>query len=98
MKIPSSFKLAGQTISVVLDSELHTNCKILGQAVYAKQQILLDSGKCSQEQMEQNFIHELLHWVFFIMNEDELRNNEKIIDLTAHMLHQAVKTLTYDNE
>ena len=97
MKIPSMFKLAGQTITVVQDSELYANRKILGEAVYSKSQLLLDTGACSQDQMEQNFIHELLHWVFFIMNENELRSNEKLVDLTAHMLHQFVKTQTFDS-
>lgn len=97
MKIPSTFRLAGQTITVVLDPELYTRRKIIGEAVYVTQQILLDTGTCSQEQQQQNFIHELLHWIFYIMNEDDLRNNEKIVDLTAHFLHQFVISQTFDN-
>ncbi|MEI6215429.1 MAG: hypothetical protein WCP10_15100 [Desulfuromonadales bacterium] len=96
MKIPSTFKLAGLTISVVFDPLLHENRKLLGEAVYSKQQIVLDSGICSQEQIEQNFFHELLHWIYFIMSEDELRQNERIVDLSAHMLHQFMVTQTFE--
>ena len=92
MNIPKSFKLAGTTISVIQDSQLYATRKIVGEAVYSKQTILLDTGHCSQEQIEQNFLHELIHWVFYIMGEDDLRNNERVVDLLAHFLHQVVKT------
>ena len=98
MRIPNQLKLAGQTITIVKDPQLYETRKIVGEALYSKQQILLDSGTCTEEQMQQNFLHELMHWVFFIMNEDTLRNNEKIVDLVAHFLHQAHVTCTYDDK
>ncbi len=31
------------------------------------------------------------------MNEDELGNNEKLVDLFAHFLYQALMTATYES-
>ena len=96
MNIPKSFMLAGQNITVVLIPDLYEKRNIVGEALYFQQKIILDTGSCSQEQVEQNFLHELMHWIFFVMNEDKLRNDEKIVDVIAHFLHQMHKTTKND--
>ena len=53
-----------------------------------------DPTIAAAETMEQAFWHELIHFITFMMSEDELRNNEKFVDIAAHFLHQAVKTST----
>ena len=48
------------------------------------------------EQLSQCFLHELLHYIFYVMGEHELRNNEKLVDLIAHFLHQVEDTSNYE--
>jgi hypothetical protein len=90
--IPSEFQLAGLMIKVILDPDLFKNRKVLGEARYHDQQIILDTSILKGESLEQNFFHELVHWIFYIMNEDDMRNNEKLVDMFAYLLHQAFKS------
>jgi hypothetical protein len=90
--IPTSFQLAGMTITVEKDDALFKERKILGEALYPQQKIVLDSDLLHPESQEQNFLHELVHWLLYVMNEDDLRNNEKFVDLFSFLLHQALTT------
>jgi hypothetical protein len=90
--IPKEFFLAGIKVKVILDPTLHATRKIVGEARYPDQQILLDNKMLSGELLEQNFYHELIHWVLYVLNEDALRENEKLVDTIAYMLHQGLKT------
>lgn len=94
ISIPKSFKLAGLTIAVILDPDLYKNRKVAGEARYLEQKIILDTKVLSPELLEQNFYHELVHWIFYILNEDDMRNNEKLVDTMAYLLHQTIKTST----
>ena len=92
MNIPKSVELAGITVNTIVNNELVELKKIIGEAQYAQQQIMLDCKAAPREITEQAFFHELVHWIFYIMNEDEMRNNEKLVDLFSHLLYQALKT------
>jgi predicted SprT family Zn-dependent metalloprotease len=90
--IPKSFHLAGLKITVKLDLNLYRDHKVVGEARYPQQQIILDSRVLSEDFMEQNFFHELVHWIFYILNEESLQHNEKLVDTMAFLLHQSLKT------
>lgn len=90
--IPSSFWLGGLKISVELDDTLIRSKSVIGEARYNKQQIVLDPSMAPLQMLEQCYYHELVHWIFYMMGEDELRNNEKLVDLFAHFLYQARMT------
>lgn len=90
--IPKEFHLAGIKVKVVLDPTLHERRKIVGEARYPDQTILLDNKVLKDELLEQNFYHELIHWVFYILNMDELRNDEKLVDTMSYLIHQSMKT------
>jgi hypothetical protein len=90
--IPKEFNLAGLKIKVELNPNLYQERKIVGEARYPSQTISLDSTVLEKESAQQNFYHELIHWIFYILNEDELRNNEKLVDQMAYLLHQALST------
>ncbi len=87
--IPDSFWLGGLQIDVVIDENLLKSRKLLGEAQYPAQRIVLDSGLLKQQLSEQNYYHELVHWILYVMNEDVLRDNEKFVDVFATFLHQA---------
>lgn len=92
MNIPKSVELAGITVNTIVNNELVELKKIIGEAQYAQQQIMLDCKAAPREITEQAFFHELVHWIFYMMNEDELRNNEKLVDVFSHFLYQALKS------
>ena len=87
--IPKSFWLGGLKIDVHYDDSLCEIRRVIGEARYSAQSIMLDPTVSGQQQVEQAYYHELVHWILFIMNETELRNNEKFVDLFAHFLYQA---------
>jgi hypothetical protein len=87
--IPQSFWLGGLKIDVSYDENLYRNRKIVGEAQYLAQKIILEPSILNKQSIEQNFHHEMVHWILFMMSEDELRCNEKFVDLFAHFLYQA---------
>ncbi len=95
MLIPKQLELAGITVTVQPDHEFIKNKKCIGEAQYTSQRIIIDPSSTPQNTFEQAYFHELTHWIFYIMNEDEIRNNEKLIDSFAHILYQAIKTSGY---
>jgi hypothetical protein len=95
-EIPKSFNLAGQLIEIEKHENLYKEQSALGKSIYIESKIFLDSGTSSKLQQEQVFCHELIHWIFFIMNEDGLRTDEKKVDIMAHLLHQALTTASND--
>lgn len=90
--IPKSFHLGGLKIDVRLDPNCGKENGCLGQALYATQEIIIDPELARLQTTEQAYLHELIHWIFFMMGEHELRNNERIVDCFAHFLYQALTT------
>ena len=101
MKIPTSFQLFGQTIRVEMVEDLLENEDATGVALYRKNMIQLQcpSAACNRPpvQAEATFCHELMHWIFYVIGEDELRKNEKLVDLIGRLLHQALSTMVYED-
>ena len=91
MKIPSSIKIAGLKIKVVYDKNLTKRLNLVGQADYQNLLIRIDPS-IRQEIQEQVFIHEALHWVFFILYEHDKREDEKLVDTMAHLIYQIMNT------
>jgi hypothetical protein len=94
LNIPRQIELGGIVVTVELDATLHKYKGMIGEARYSEQKIVIDPNVAAVDTTEQAYWHELIHWILFIMNEDELRNNEKFIDIFAHLLYQAVKSST----
>jgi len=96
MKIPKEFQLFGQVIRVEFDHKLNFEENCIGQCRYRENKILLcPSTKdypISKDQQLQTFFHELVHYMFFLLNENELRDNEKIVDQLGHLIQQFHKT------
>lgn len=87
--IPKQIQLAGFTIKIELVDDLYKKKQRIAEADYANHRIVIDRTMIPIAGMRQSYYHELMHYVFFILNEDELRTNEKLIDTIAHLLHQA---------
>ena len=96
MKIPKKLKLFGQTINVEFVDNLINDRDAVGLAIYRENKILLqknvDGTKITKEMMEQTFIHEVTHFIIYLMGENELQNNEKFIDILSSLFHQFLIT------
>ena len=87
--VPKKFDVGGITVDVI-DEVIAA--KTIGEARYAKQQIAINMKAAPQDTVNQTFIHELTHWILFIMGKNELCNDEQFVDVFAHLLCQAFKT------
>jgi len=91
LNIPNSVVLANIPVITVQDN-LFEQHGCIGHSVYAEQGIFIDPTCAPIETTEQAYWHELVHWILFIMNEHELRDNEKFVDTFGHLLYQAIDT------
>lgn len=102
LRIPKAFKLFGQTIAVEWVHRLTEEQDAVGEARFRKNCIVLQQNNEEisrpQTQIEATFCHELVHWIFFMMDEDDLRKNEKLVDNFGRLLHQALTTMEYETE
>lgn len=107
MRIPKSFKILGQTIRVVFTGEpFNDRDGTMGYASYRRNEVQLrpstEVTPLSEEQLEMNFLHELLHFIVYFSGaavsgkKDYLHQEEEFIDLTAGLLHQALSTMEYE--
>lgn len=91
MQIPDKVELAGMTITTVFVTDKPTN-NIVGEANFRRNQIILHTLDVAQQHLEQAYLHELTHWILFIMNEQKLRHNERFVDLFSHFFYQFVES------
>jgi hypothetical protein len=99
LRIPQSFMLHGQKISVIYEPPLVYKNGNRGEARFSTNQIALqnnsDGNPIPQSSIEQTFCHEMVH---YILNEmgNKLKDDERFVDLFASLLHQALVTMEYD--
>jgi len=94
VKIPTSFKLLGHKYTVAYDPGLLDREGCSGLAVYQTHQILLappNANRCI-ERVCQTFWHEVAHHMMERMGCDDLRADEKFIDMLSSLLHQVIVT------
>lgn len=100
LRIPTSFQLFGQTITVRYDPTLVHETDCVGSSRYRHNTILIQPSQAGQDrlqsQIEQTFCHELVHYILRFLNEDDLNKSEKFVDLFAGLLHQTFTTMTYE--
>jgi predicted SprT family Zn-dependent metalloprotease len=102
MRIPIRFKLLGHTINVEYDKRMDFNEGATGMAHYRTKKIRLqphsEEHPVLQSDLEQIFIHELLHHCFSTIEEHKLCKDEILVNRLAGVLHQAITTMEYDTD
>ena len=97
--IPSSFWLFGQKITIEWIDMLVENEDATGLSLYRKNVIQIQKPNIGisrpQVQIECTFLHELMHYIFFMLSKDDLRKDEVLVDTIAKLLHQAFTTAEY---
>lgn len=96
MKIPKSFKLFGTTYNVVFDNEKLNDRGEYGLCDYSKSEITLSDThglvKLSEDKIMDTYYHERTHAILDMMNETELSENERFVDVFSKLLRQADET------
>lgn len=96
MRIPKSFELFSQKITVEFKDGLYCDGECFGKAYPDQNKIILHGKgeKLPDGKIEQAFLHELVHLILYNVEPDIWRN-ERIVDNIAGFLHQALKTAKY---
>ena len=95
LRIPKYFMIGGIKVEVVPKPGMLNDRKCIGLCVYREQRIYIDTEAGPEETVEQALIHEMVHWILFIMN-NELVNDEKFVDLFAHLAYQILDSAVYE--
>lgn len=95
MRIPKKFKIAGLEIEIVNQPNLFATCGAIGRIDYKGLTIYLDFEACSEGYLEQSFVHECVHWILYVMN-DQLVKDEKFVDTFAQLAYQIMETARYE--
>lgn len=99
MRIPNKFKLFGTTYDVVFENENLNDAKSYGDCNYSKSLIRLSTThgvhSLSKDRILDTFYHERTHAILDMMNERDLSNDEKFVDVFSKLLRQAIETEEY---
>lgn len=100
LRIPKALWLHARRIEIDMVPRLMYAEDTLGHAAYREDKIRLQRNEQSyplpQRNIEQVYLHELVHWILHTMGEYDLRSNEKFVDVFASLLHQAFVMAEYD--
>lgn len=99
MKIPKTFKLFGTTYNVIWDNKRMNDKGCYGLSDYGKSEITLSTTQgtelLSEDRIIDTFYHEKVHAILDMMNERELSENEKFVDIFSKLLRQSDQTQTF---
>ena len=96
MKIPQSFELMGETITVEYSTTLMLQGDSVGRACFETNTIQLQENSKvfprTKEQIRQTFLHEVIHFILIGMKQTDLNKNENFVDTFANLLLQFEKS------
>ena len=100
IRIPKSFQLFGETITVEHRADHGQEKGGIGTAQYKQNKILLQKSTegdyVEETLMENTYIHELLHFCLEDMGRVKLNDDEEFVTILSGLLHQAFKTAVYE--
>lgn len=95
-RIPETFELAGQTITVKFVKDLLNTADAHGAALYRENVIQIqeptDSCYLPDDKLKQIFLHEVTHWILFQMGHQQLNQDETFVEIFSGYLYQVLKT------
>jgi hypothetical protein len=94
--IPSSFKLSGKTINVIIDDDYCNQDKLWGEADFTERIITLchkdwKGRTVKKSDKELTFLHELVHQILHSM-DNELKWDEDFVEQFSERLYEYEKT------
>ena len=98
-KIPKRIQLMCRPIDIIYESDLADKHDLRGAARYRQNQIAIQKEVegCSSpyDHQVETYFHELVHWVFMMLEEKELGDNEALIEKMGKLLAQAALSAEY---
>lgn len=91
--IPKKINLAGVDVEIELYPGLMEEIGAVGCTMYEQQKILIDPTVDGHDILQQTFVHELVHFILYVMGRQDLRTDEVFVDGFAHIIYQALKQL-----
>jgi len=98
MVIPHNIKIGGIDVKVERDPELMRTQHVAGMACYEHQKIIIDPTIEGLDILQQTFIHEVVHFILYVMGKQELRQNEEFVDSFAHLAYQIIKNCELESK
>jgi hypothetical protein len=99
MEIPKSFMLFGSKTHIIWDNTRMNREGKYGEHSYSEQTITLSDTHgaipLSMDKIVDTFYHEKVHAILAAMNERDLNDNEKFVDVFAKLLRQSDATAEY---
>lgn len=96
MKIPKKITLLNSTYTVEIKPDLLDDQGAIGQFDSLKGKIFIQPNSnispIIQNEIEQTFLHELVHAILYKMEKQELFKDEAFVNQFASLLHQAYLT------
>jgi hypothetical protein len=93
VRIPSSFRLMGHTITVELVPPIkwkHPDC--IG--LFNPQSMSIQVRKGRTSVVEQAVLHEAVHAMFYVLSDDDYEDEQKV-DGLAGLMHQALTSIKF---
>jgi hypothetical protein len=94
LRLPKTIQLAGLTITVNQIEGMVEADEVIGSTDYPSQLINIDPSASPHDWMMQAYYHEKVHWILHMMMHP-LQEDEKFVDMFAHLLYQSDKTATF---
>lgn len=98
MALPKKIVIAGLEIDIELDQDLMKRERLVGCAKYELQKICIDPNIVGNDVFNQTLIHEIIHFILYVMGNNKLRTNEEFVDGFAHLAYQVLKQVGVFNE
>ncbi len=95
MKVPKQFKIMGETINVIFKNGLQNRRDTFGESHHRFNEIFIDANLINDEIKEHTFWHEFVHIALEKMQEHDLCNNEKFVNILGGFIKQAIDTMKY---
>jgi len=97
MKIPKKIKIISRTIDIIRNDRLCDEKNVYGEARYNEGEIIYQNVSNGiprkKDCVHITIIHEILHFVFWVLGYNDLKNDEKFICQLSEVLFQVIKQL-----
>ena len=100
LRIPKEFELLGHTIIIEWNDNLEFDEEAYGLAECIKNKIILQkpNKQYGVTQVEETFLHEVIHLIFDNTSHRKESKNEILVDIIASLIHQMLISAKYTKE
>ena len=101
-QIPKTFQLGGRDYVIQYKSDLADERGLCGEQnerlCSLVMQKMVEGRPQAKDHQDYVYLHEAVHAILDVMQEDDLNKNEKFVGLFAELLFQMLKTSEYEDK